>query len=82
MDSYVSTLHDLYSDLCCIADIYSGVPQIHPPPPFATLASVQNAGGGLYVGRNDFSRDYALLLVPLKHDLIVGGGWGPSARHR
>ena len=28
------------------------------PPPFATLASVQNAGGGLYAGCDDFSRDY------------------------
>ena len=31
-----------------------------PPPPFATLASVQNAGGRLYVGCDDFSCDYAL----------------------
>ena len=28
-------------------------------PPFATLASVQNAGGGLYAGCDDFSRDFA-----------------------
>ena len=43
-------------------------------PPFATLASVQNAGGGLYAGCEDFSRDYAPLPVPIKHELIVGGG--------
>ena len=43
-------------------------------PPFATLASVQNAGGG-------YARDAMIslvitpsLLVPVKHDLIVGGG--------
>ena len=41
--------------------------------PFATLASVQNAGG-LYAGCDDFSRDYAPLSVRVKHDLIVGGG--------
>ena len=40
--------------------IYRSVPQICAPL-FATLVSVQNAGGGgLYAGRNDFSRDYAL----------------------
>ena len=44
----------------------------YAPPPFAIL--VQNAGGGgLYTGGNNFSRDYTL---PVKHDLIVGGGWG------
>ena len=34
-----------------------------PPPSFATLALVQNAGGwggGLYVECDNFSRDYAL----------------------
>ena len=51
-----------------------------PPPPFATLALVQNAGGGgLYAGCDNFS-DYAL---PYGHEVIVGGGWAPSAgRHR
>ena len=29
-------------------------------PPFATLALVQNTGGGLYVGCDNFSHDYAL----------------------
>ena len=44
-------------------------------PPFATLASVQNGGGGLYAGCDAFSRDYAPPLpVLIKHDLIVGGG--------
>ena len=51
-------------------------------PPFATLASVQNAGGA-------YARDATISLaitpslpVPVKHDLTVGGVWGPSARHR
>ena len=42
-------------------------------PPFATLASVQNAGGA-------YTRDATISLaitpplpVPIKHDLIVGG---------
>ena len=56
--------------------------------PFATLASVQNTGGGLYTGCGDFSRDYAPLPVPVKHDLPVAGGVkakreaSPSARQR
>ena len=58
---------------------YCSVQQIHPL--FAILALVQNAGGGgLYTGCGHFSCDYASLLV--KHDLIVCGGWGPSARRR
>ena len=51
-------------------------------PPFATLASVQNAGGA-YMW--DVTISLAImppLPVPIKHDLIVGGGWGPSVRHR
>ena len=50
---------------------YRSVPQIRPP--FATLASVQNAGGA-------YTRDATISLaitpplpVPIKHDLIVGG---------
>ena len=42
--------------------------------PFATLALVQNTGEGC----DDFSRDYTPLLVPVKHDLIVSGGWGQA----
>ena len=58
-----------------------------PPPPitvvshkyalsFATLASVQNPGG-------TFARDATISLaitpsLPVKHDLIVGGGWGQA----
>ena len=34
--------------------------------------------GGLYAGCDNFSLDYALLLVPVKHDLIVGGGEGQA----
>ena len=51
-------------------------------PPFATLASVQNAGGA-------YTQDATISLVimpslpvPVKHGLIVDGGWGPSARQR
>ena len=51
-------------------------------PPFATLASVQNAGGA-------YARDAMIFLVitpslpvPVNHDLIVGGRWGPSGRRR
>ena len=47
--------------------------------PFANLALVQNAWGGLYVGCDNFSRDYAL---PFGHEVIVGVGWGPSAGPR
>ena len=56
--------------------------------PFATLAFVQKHRGGLYAGRDNFSRDYAL---PSGYEVIVGGGWGwvgakrrasPSARRR
>ena len=58
--------------------------------PFATLASVQNAGGGGGGGGGGaYTRDATISLaitpslpVPVKHDLIVGGGWRPSARHR
>ena len=40
-----------------------------PPPPFATLASVQNAErGGLYARCDNFSRDYAL---PSRHEVIA-----------
>ena len=49
----------------------------YAPPPFATLASVQNAGGG--GGGGAFARDATISLaitpsLPVKHDLIVGGG--------
>ena len=53
-----------------------------PPPPFATLGIVQNARGA-------YTRDATISLaitpslpVLLKHNLIVGGGWGLSVRHR
>ena len=44
-------------------------------PPFATLASVQNAGGGACM--RDATISLAIrppLPVQIKHDLIVGGG--------
>ena len=49
--------------------------------PSATLVLVQNAGhgGGLYVECDNFSHDYAL---PSGHEVIVGGGWRPSAGRR
>ena len=41
--------------------------------PFATLAFVQNTGGGgLYAGHDNFSRDYAL---PSGYEVIVCGEW-------
>ena len=54
-------------------------------PPYATLASVQNAGGGggggVYAGCEYFSRDYnPQPPLPVKHDLIVGGGGGGGQR--
>ena len=54
--------------------MYCSVPQIHPPP----LSVVQNAGG-------PYTRDATIFLaitpfLPAKHDLIVDGGWGPSAK--
>ena len=46
-------------------------------PPFATLALAQNAGGA------DVTISLAIMpSIPVKHDLIVGGGWGPSERRR
>ena len=57
--------------------VYS-VPQIHPPPSFATLALVQNAAGA-------YTRDARIFLVItpsllIKHDpiVIVGGGGGQA----
>ena len=58
--------------------MYRSVPQMRPP--FATLALVQNAGGA-------YMQDATIYLMitpslPVKHDLIVSGGWGPSATRR
>ena len=65
---------------CMCPHMYHSVPQIHPPP-FATLALVQNAGGGLYAGCDNFSHDYVLPSDKawLHCYLSVGGGgrtWG------
>ena len=60
--------------------MYRSVPQIRPP--FCNLSLSTKHRGGLYAECDDFSRDYALLPVPVKHDLIVSGGWGPNARWR
>ena len=56
---------------------YTVVSRKYAPPPFATLSLVQNAGGGggLYTGCDNFSCDYTL---PSGHEVIVGGGGGPS----
>ena len=58
---------------------YLSVLQIRPPP-FAILALVQNAGGA-------YTRDVTIFFMitpslPVKYDLIVGGGVEPSARQR
>ena len=50
-----------------------------PPPPFATLALVQNAGRAYTRDVTIFSHDYAL---PSGHEAIVSGGWGPSMGRR
>ena len=49
-------------------------------PPFATLALVQKWRGA-------YKQDASISLtitpsLPVKHDLIVGGGWGRSARQK
>ena len=43
-------------------------------PPFATLASVQNAGGACTWDATISLAITPPLPVPIKHDLIVGGG--------
>ena len=48
-------------------------------PTFATLVSVQNAGEAYAMISLMITPS---LLVAVKHDLIVGGGWGPSTRRR
>ena len=63
-------------DICEVTEMstrYHSVPQIRPPP-FCNLSLSTKCRGGLYTGCDDFSHDYAPLLVPIKHDLIVGGG--------
>ena len=57
--------------------MYRSVPQIRPP--FCNFSLSTKRKGGLYAGCDNFSRDYAL---PSGHEVIVGGGWGPSAGHR
>ena len=61
--------------------MYRSVPQIHPPPPFATLALVQNTGGG-----GAYTRD-ATISLPIMPSLpgmksLAGGGWWPSMGRR
>jgi len=36
-------------------------------------------GGGIYAGCDTFSHNHAL---PSRHEVIVGGGWGPSTGRR
>ena len=74
----------VYNSLLCLEGIhiyiYRSVPQIRPP--FATLASVQNAGGAC---TRDATISLAITPPPpsdIKHDFIVGGGQGPSARRK
>jgi len=57
--------------------IYRSVPQIRPP--FCSLSLSTKCRGGLYAGCDNFSRDCAL---PSGHEVIAGGGWGPSAGRR
>ena len=59
--------------------IYRSVPQIRPP--FCNLSLSTKRRGGLIHGMWHF---LSWLRPPkwVKHDLTVGGGWGPSARQR
>ena len=48
----------------------------YAPPPFAILALVQNAEGAY-----TWDATISLAIMPsllVKHDLIVGGGWGQA----
>ena len=56
---------------------YRSVLQIRPP--FCNLSLSTKRRGGLYTGCDNFSRDYAF---PSGHEVIVGGGWEPSAGRR
>ena len=55
---------------------YRTMPQIRSPFCNLCLSTKHRGGGmgGLYAGCDNFSRDYALPPLPVKHDLIVGGG--------
>ena len=71
----VSTLY--FSGLEII-QTYRSVPQIHSS--FAILALVQNAGGAY---TRDVTISFAITpSLPVKHNLIFSGGWGPSATRR
>ena len=59
---------------------YHSVLQISPPP-FATLVSVQNAGRAYAQDATISLAITSSLPVAVKHDLTVGGEWGPSSRH-
>ena len=83
----------VYTFLSCICTVVSANTPPLPPPPFATLALLQTAGGwgGLYAGCDIFSHDYALLVLalPFHHgDLepdCVGVStriWGTGAERR
>ena len=62
--------------------MYLSVPQICPPPPFCNL-SLSTKHRGAYA--RDVTSSLAItpsLPIPVKHDLTVGGVWGPSVRRR
>ena len=77
---HILTSHCGITDLCMnhievlMEYNYRSVPQIRPP--FCNLSLSTKRRGGLCAGCDDFSRDYAPLPVPVKHDLIVGAGGG------
>ena len=61
LEVLLSLTWDFPTKLLFYTQIYRSVPQIRPP--FATLALVQNVGGGgggLYAGCDNFSRNYTL----------------------
>ena len=71
------TIH--YFPTICNAPITVTVVSRKYAPPFATLASVQNAGGGAYTRNATIS----LAITPslsIKHDSIVICRWGVEAK--
>ena len=76
----------LYDDHLCVWHVYDGLFVSYTMkhvftivsanmPPFCNLSLGTNRRGGLYVGWDIFSLDYAL---PPPGNLMVGGRWGPS----
>ena len=61
-----------------ILHMYRSVPQIRPPPPFATLALVQNAEGAY---TQDVTISHAITPSLLIKDDSIVYRWGVEAKH-